>query len=97
LDAYPVNVGNYSAPELVYEWAGGAATATFSMPGARPTQVNHDIMILDGSTGTCSAEAAVDWGFSDVAFQPEGAGPFYIVVDGYNNDAGAFELQLNCN
>jgi len=95
--AYPINVGNYAAPELVYEWTGGASAVEISMPGARPTEVNHDIMVLDGSDGTCNAIHAVDWGFSSLNFEPEGPGPFYIVVDGYYLDEGAFELRLECD
>ncbi len=96
MDAYPINVGNYEAPEIVYEWSGGAGVAEFRMPGARPTQVNHDIMVIDGSSGECNAGNAVAWGFNSLDFQPQGPGPFYIVVDGYFQDAGAFQLQLRC-
>ncbi len=37
------------------------------------------------------------WGFNSLLFTPEGSGPFYIVVDGYDGDAGAFQLELDCN
>jgi hypothetical protein len=98
INGYLVNVGLYSGPELVYEWtAGGEAEVEFSMPGARPTQVNHDIMILDGSSGSCMSSNAVTWGFNSLLFEPEAGKTYYVVIDGYDGDAGEYTLELDCN
>ncbi len=98
MPGYDINVGNYAAPELVYEWSGGGGgEVEFRFIDPVPTEVNHDIMILDGSSGTCHGANSVAWGFNSLVFTPEGSGPFYIVVDGYDGDAGAFQLELNCN
>lgn len=97
MPGYDINVGNYEAPEIVYEWAGGGGEVEFRFVDPRPSEVNHDIMILDGASGTCHGAHSVAWGFNSVRFTPEGSGPYYIVVDGYDGDAGAFQLELDCN
>jgi hypothetical protein len=98
MNAYPINVGNYAAPEVVYEWTGGGgAEVEFKFVSPHPTQVNHDIMIIDGSSGTCSSENTVGWGLNSALFENPGGGPYYIVIDGYDGDAGAFELTLDCD
>jgi len=95
---YPVNVGNYEAPEVVFEWAGGGAPEVeFKFVDPSPTQINHDIMIIEApSVAECSSDKAVDWGLNSVMFEP-GGGPYYIVVDGYDGDAGEFQLTLDCD
>ena len=98
MNAYPINVGNYEAPEVVFEWVGGGgAEVEFKFVDPTPTQINHDIMIIDGSSGTCSSDNAVDWGLNSMTLENPGSGPFFIVVDGYDGDAGEFELLLDCD
>jgi len=96
LDAYSINVGNYSAPELVYRW-NGSGPVRFRFIRPRPTQVNHDIMILDasGEGDSCSGSEGLDYGFNSVLW--DGSGAVFVVIDGYNNDAGAFELEVDCS
>jgi hypothetical protein len=98
ITAYPVNVGNYDGPELAYTWQATTSNEVeFHFIDARPTEVNHDIMILDGSSGQCLSSNAIDWGFNSVQFEPNAGTTYYIVVDGYSGDAGAFELELDCS
>ena len=98
MGAYPVNVGNYDAPELVYTWtASTSSEVEFGFVGARPTQVNHDIIILESSGNSCNSQEAVEWGFNAVTFEPSAGTTYQVVVDGYDGDVGAFELQLDCN
>ena len=97
LSGYPINTGNYEAPELVYEWAGGGGEVEFRFIDPEPYNVNHDIIILDGSGNECSSANALAYGFNSLTFTPEGGGPFYVVIDGYDQSEGAFELELDCN
>jgi hypothetical protein len=97
LSGYPINTGNYEAPELVYEWAGGTGEVEFRFIDPHPYEVNHDIIILDGSGNECVSANAIAYGFNSLTFTPEGSGPFYVVVDGYDQDEGAFQLELDCN
>lgn len=97
IDSYPINVGNYAAPEIAYTWqATTSSEVEFSFVDPRPTELNHDIIILDGSSGECVNTNAVEWGLNDVRFEPTAGTTYYVVVDGYFGDAGAFELELDC-
>ena len=97
INSYPINVGNYAAPELAYTWqATTSSEVVLSFVDPRPTELNHDIMILDGSSGECLNTNAVEWGLNEVRFEPTAGTTYYVVVDGYFGDAGAFELELDC-
>ena len=98
MGAYPINVGNYDAPELVYTWtASQSSEVEFGFVSARPTQVNHDIIVIESTGNSCNSADAVEWGFNAVTFEPTAGTTYQIVVDGYDGDAGAFELQLDCS
>jgi len=96
LNGYSINVGNYDAPELVYRW-NGSGPVRFRLVRPRPTQVNHDIMIIEATeeTESCSDGDSFDYGFSSVLW--EGSGAVFVVIDGYDNDSGAFELEVDCS
>jgi hypothetical protein len=96
LDGYTINVGNYDAPELVYRW-NGSGPVRFRFVSPRPTQVNHDIMIIEATeeTESCSDGESFDYGFNSVLW--DGSGSVFVVVDGYDSDSGAFELEVDCN
>ncbi len=98
MGAYPINVGNYDAPELVYTWtAGGGNPVEFKFVDPEPTAINHDIIVLDGTAGQCVNTSAVAWGFNTLEFTPNAGSTYYVVVDGYDGDSGAFQLELDCN
>jgi len=96
LDGYGINVGNYEAPELVYRW-NGSGPVRFRFVRPRPTQVNHDIMIIEATDEgeSCSEGSSLDYGFNSVLW--EGSGSVFVVVDGYHLDSGAFELEVDCS
>jgi hypothetical protein len=96
LDGYGINVGNYEAPELVYRW-NGSGPVRFRFVRPRPTQVNHDIMIIEATeeSESCSEGNSLDYGFNSVLW--EGSGSVFVVVDGYYNNSGAFELEVDCS
>ena len=98
MGAYPINVGNYDAPELVYTWtATQSSEVEFGFVSARPTQVNHDIIVIESTGSSCNSADSVFWGFNAATFEPTAGTTYQIVVDGYDGDAGAFELQLDCS
>ncbi len=97
LSAYPCNVGNYDAPELVYEFtAPHSGFMTFALQDAQPTVLNHDLFVLDGGGGSCSAEFCLAQGFNSVEFDAVGGMTYYLVVDGYWDQMGPFEVQMDC-
>ena len=71
----------------------GGAKRNAPRIGAHPTQLNHDIFLLDGS-GDCVASAALKRGFNDVVYEVQGGQRYYVVVDGYDSDQGAFTLKF---
>jgi hypothetical protein len=96
IDGYGINVGNYEAPELVYRW-NGSGPVRFRLVRPRPTQVNHDIMIIEtsGEDDACADAEGFDFGFNSLLW--EGSGDVFVIVDGYNSDSGAFELEVDCS
>jgi hypothetical protein len=98
MDAYPVNVGNYHAAELVYTWQASTSNdVEFRFIDPHPSVLNHDIIILDGTNGQCINTSAVAWGFNTLEFTPTAGNTYHVVVDGYDGDVGAFQLELDCN
>ena len=96
LDSYSCNIGNYSAPEAIYEWkAPYTGEAEWSLLNAQPTEVNHDVMILDGAMSLVFGQCQT-WGSNSVTFAVNQGETYYLVVDGYHWDAGPFEARLSC-
>ena len=81
---------------MVYRW-NGSAPVRFRFVRPRPTRVNHDIMIIEttGENETCSDGESLHYGFNSVLW--EGSGSVFVVIDGYNTDSGAFELEVDCS
>jgi hypothetical protein len=97
MDAYPCNVGNYESAELVYRWTATSTSAEFSLVNAHPTELNHDLFVLDGGNGQCTAAECVAHGFNSVEFDAVPGRTYYLVVDGFFEETGAFEARLDCD
>ena len=96
LSAYSCNIGNYDAPEAIWKWTSGSdQTATWALIDPVPLQTNHDVMVLDGAWGLVTAEC-LTWGSNSVQFEAQAGQSYYLVVDGYDSDAGPFEAMLEC-
>lgn len=97
MDAYPCNVGNYDSPEIVYSWTATTSTAEFALIDAEPTEINHDLFVLDGAGGTCTAAECVAHGFNSVEFDAVPGRTYYLVVDGFYEEMGPFQAELRCD
>jgi len=96
LDNYSVAVGNYGAAEITYSFspqASGEVTLRFIDPD--PTEVNHDIFLLDAAQG-CTAGAAIRRGFNALAIDVEAGEDYFVVIDGMQGNEGEFALELVC-
>jgi hypothetical protein len=94
---YPCNVGNYSGPETVYEWTSTVSgEVKWKLVDPRPTVLDQDVIVIDGGGG-CAAEKCQDWGGNSVIFDAIAGNTYYLVIDGYNGDAGAFSATLDCD
>jgi len=96
LDSYPIAVGNYEAREIAYSFvAPHDGAVSFQFIDAVPTVVDHDLFLLSGDIG-CTAAAALERGFNSLSFMAQAAETYYLVVDGYNGDEGAFQVAVEC-
>ncbi len=104
LDAYPCNVGNYEAPEVVYEWLSTVTgTVEIGFVDANPSELNHDIIVLDGTNGDCVNTQCIDEGgliFNSGDFESVSGYTYYFVVDANATEAnpneGPYEIFLDC-
>jgi hypothetical protein len=97
LHGYPNAVGNWSGPEVAYTWSGGAGEVEIALLNADPGAVDHDVIILEQSAGTCVAVDQALIAFNSLRFETTPGARYAFVVDGYDGDAGAFELHLDCD
>ena len=70
---------------------------TIGFEGADPTEVNHDLFILDGADFSCSPASCIAMGFNEVSFDAQAGSNYYLVVDGDTLSAGPFLATINCN
>ena len=97
LDAYPDLPGNYSGPELGYQLElSGASEVEVRLLDPHPFIVNHDLILLDGTTGLCLADDYLEVGFNSLQFDADPGHSYIVVVDGYDGAAGAFVLEVEC-
>ncbi|MCP4870462.1 MAG: hypothetical protein GY898_17300 [Proteobacteria bacterium] len=97
MDGYPCNVGNYDGPEMTWRFvAPYTGQVEVAFEGAVPTDVNHDILILDGQSGACMASECIAQGFNSVTFDAQAGHAYFFVVDGFYLEAGAFVATVNC-
>ena len=97
IDGYPVTIGNYSGPEVAYAFRPlEDGEVHWSLVDPDPTIVNFDLFVLDGSSGSCLATQAVTRGFNDVRFDAVAGRNYFLVLDGYDGDVGAFEARVDC-
>jgi len=96
IDFWPVSQGNYRGPEVAYAWLGDrTGTIEWRLVHPRPTQVDHDLFVLEGNR-PCNAEAAIERGFNDVEFGGVIGEVRVLVLDGYDGDVGEYEVALEC-
>ncbi len=97
LDSYPIAVGNYDAPEVTYSFkASTDGLVSFQFVDPDPTAVDHDIFLLFGDIG-CNVDSAIERGHSSLSFMAEAGEEYYLVVDGYDGDEGAYEVAVECD
>ena len=97
IDFWDVAVGNYRGPEIALAFrpgTSGEATVRFVNPD--PNEVNLDVFVIRGSD-ECRSEDVFGRGFNSLDFEATGGQTHFLVVDGFDGDAGAFELELECD
>jgi hypothetical protein len=95
IDGYPGTVGNWSGPEMAWTWSGSSGEVTIRLLDPRPSELNHDILVLRQSAGICVAPDQVAIGWNSLTFSPEPGAAYTFVVDS-SGDAGPYQMQLEC-
>ncbi|MCO4773406.1 MAG: hypothetical protein KDA24_25460 [Deltaproteobacteria bacterium] len=97
IDFYPVAVGNYMGPEIAYAFRPQAAEeARLRLLDPTPMELDLDLFVIDGPFA-CSAANARTRGFNDVRFDVVPDEVVFLVLDGFDGDAGAFDARLECD
>jgi len=101
LDGYSCNVGNYESPEVVYSWtASMTGPVRFELQNPQPTEVNHDLFVLENTSGLPVAgygAACTASGLNSLPFDAVAGETYLLVIDGYAGDAGPYQAVLNCD
>ncbi|MCO4771739.1 MAG: M23 family metallopeptidase [Deltaproteobacteria bacterium] len=91
---YPVGVGTFDGPEVVYSFTAPASgEVRVSLVDPEPMAVDHDLFLLEE---VCEPDHAVETGFNSMPFAAMAGQTYFLVVDGYDGAAGAFEISLSC-
>lgn len=96
IDFWPVAVGNYEGPELAWAFRSpNSGEVTWRLVDPAPGAVNHDLFVVAGDDA-CLADRAMQRGFNDVTFDAVAGETVYLVLDGFDSDAGPFTWELDC-
>ena len=97
IDFWPVSVGNYDGPEVAFAFRPDASgEASVRLLDADPTAMNQDLFVLSGSD-RCERDAASARGFNSLDLEVEAGEVHFLVVDGFDGDAGTFTIELDCD
>ena len=97
IDFYPVAVGNYMGPEIAYAFRPLATEeARWRLVDPEPFQLDLDLFVIDDSY-ECSSENARERGFNSLRFDAVEGEVVFLVLDGFDGDAGAFDVTLECD
>jgi hypothetical protein len=95
IDHYSEGVGTFDGPELVYSFTASAdGEVELALVDPAPVDVDHDLFVLEE---VCAPDHAVATGFNAVTFPARRGQTYFLVVDGYDGDAGSFEAALRCD
>jgi hypothetical protein len=98
IGGYPCNVGNYSGPEVAYEWTSSVTgTVEFGLVNPSPSTVNHDLFVLDGDNSVCINNQCIEDGFNTMQFEAVAGHTYFLLIDGFAGDAGPYTATLDCN
>ena len=97
IDSYPVAPGLFDGPEIAWEFvAEHSGEISWGLHDPTPTDVDHDLFLLAGD-GPCRADQALARGPNSLDFEVTAGERYYLLIDGYQGDAGPFEAQLSCD
>jgi hypothetical protein len=97
IDGYPVAPGHFDGPEIAWEFvAERSGRIAWDLVDPRPIDVDHDVFVLAGD-GPCRADQALARGPNGLDFDVVAGERYYLLIDGYDGDAGPFDVELVCD
>ena len=91
---YSQGVGTFDGPELVYRFVAPAdGEVRLRLVDPAPMEIDHDLFVLEE---VCAPDHTVGAGFNAVPFDVRQGQTYFLVVDGYDGAAGAFEVAVEC-
>lgn len=94
MDHYADVVGRFDGPEVVYSFTASTdGEVELGLVDPTPMEVDHDIFVLEE---VCAPDHTLTSGFNTVSFDARQGETYFLVVDGYDGDAGAFEIEVRC-
>jgi hypothetical protein len=98
IDGWGIAVGNYSGPEVAFDWiADRTGPVDVGLIGPRPTEMNQDIFVIEDQGAGCYSQNAIAWGPNSTTFDAVQGRTYYVVVDGFDGDAGYFAVEMDCD
>ena len=96
ISGYSCSTWDESGPEIA--WTFTPTTSEEVTVAFNPYSYNpdHDLFILEDTGGGCDATDCIESGDTTVSFNAVSGTTYYVVVDGYNGDAGSFTIDVNC-
>jgi hypothetical protein len=93
ISSYNCQTWDESGPELVYEFtAPVAGTYDYALSGLA-VGTDLDIFVLSPN---CDSTSCIDSANTTGSFEAMAGARYYIVVDGFQGDAGEFTLEIGC-
>jgi len=97
INGWDIGVGNYGGSEVAYAFRAPAdARISWELVDPQPTVANQDLFVLTGNPDACMAEDVVQRGFNDVSFLARGGETYFLVLDSFPGEEGAYEVFLDC-
>ena len=96
MSAYTCSTWDESGADLAWTFVATAdedVTVAFNPFSYNP---DHDLFILEDTGAGCDAADCTDSGDTEVTFAAVTGTTYYVVVDGYGGDEGAFTIDVSC-
>ena len=98
VSSYSCQAGIYNGPETIFEWQADLSGPVEFQPSLHdPSQLDYDLLVLDGNAG-CNASACIDATLNEpVQFNAVIGQTYYLVVDAIGGATGPYSVTLDCS
>jgi hypothetical protein len=93
IDTYGDTGMDERGPEYAYTFT--TSETKKIVPWLINNPANLGVIVLDGASGICNSQNVVAFGGGMAIFTAEAGHPYFIVVEGYQNHAGTYTIQID--